>query len=81
MGEFPKNPTIENVDKFIKYINDRFNINMPTLTEYNSTKNSASFDEINEIQRRNGENIYASGQYGDKYLEILANQDVSGRNK
>lgn len=77
LGDFYKNPTNDNIDKFIESMNKQFEIEMPTRTEYETIKNkylnNPSDTNIlyvfEEIKRKNGERIGLGGQYGDKYLE------------
>ena len=53
LGNFPKNPTIENIDQFITFINRRFGINMPTRGEYSNVKSGESSDvDFDKLQRK-----------------------------
>lgn len=75
LGQFPKDPTTENIDKFITFINKTYDINMPTKAEYNYVKNSDFKDEeLDDIKRRNGEKINPSGRYSE---DILNNDSIS----
>lgn len=88
LGDFPKNPNLENIDKFITLMNQQFEVKIPTASEYKNAKSEYlknPDDEekcsiFEEIKRRNGEKILPSGQYGETYVKnILAQADSKKR--
>ena len=89
LGDFPKVQTVEAIDKFIKLMNQQFEVNIPTVSEYRNAKNEYEKnpdDEdkrniFEEIQRRNGQNIDPCGQYGETYVKNVLAQAAPKKDK